>query len=67
MCQPLEDTEGNFIDRWMRILEDGHVSFRQIAEYENMLRTYGFQLTYVNKRVTSCIRKYQSDYQKIQR
>ena len=63
-CVPTpEDTEGDFIDRWMRIIGDGHVSFRRITEYENMLRPYGFQLTYMNQRVTSCIREYQSDYQ----
>ena len=62
-CIPTaEDEDGSFIDAWMRIIGDGHVRFRGVREYEDLLRPYGYRLVSCDRGSTVCRRRDGEEY-----
>lgn len=64
-CVPTNSDEDGFIDKWMQVLGDGHISFRRVEEYKRLLGKYGFTLKKVVNRSIMCPRDNNETYRRL--
>lgn len=64
-CIPTKDDHVRFIDSWMRVLGDGHVSFRTVEEYQKVLGKYNFKLKQHIQKHILCPRENSDIYRRL--
>lgn len=66
-CIPTPTDQSGFLDKWMKIIGDGHVSFWRTEDYERMLKQYGFRLVDQYHTTIRCQRTKSVEYMELLR